>query len=191
MIKRVLFASAFLAVAAAPLAAQQGPQSRISAEPYVGYGFFGSLPGTSAELQGTVAYGGRLGYQLTPQWGVYGNFQRANPELQGANITLPGVTVQQGRNTQVDRWSAGVEFSYVPRGGAEGMLPLQLEAGLAQTRYEWGVNDLGIKVGASSALQLSRNLAVRYGVDDYITNYRNGEGVVNQFTARIGAELRF
>jgi hypothetical protein len=48
-----------------------------------------------------------------------------------------------------------------------------------------------VKLGVSSALQLSPNLAIRYGVDDYISNYRGDQGVVNQFTARIGAELRF
>jgi hypothetical protein len=190
MIKRVLFASALLAAAAAaPVAAQQGPLQRLSVEPYVGYAFFGSLPGTTPteQLEGALAYGGRVGFALAPQWGVYGNFQRANPEVRR---TVADVETAFG-NRNVDQWSAGVEFSYVPRGGAEGMLPLQLEAGLAQTRYEGGVNDFGIKLGASSALQLSRNLAVRYGVDDYISNYRGDQGVVNQFTARVGAELRF
>jgi hypothetical protein len=186
--KRALFGTAIFALAAAaPLAAQQ----RITVEPQVGYNFFGSLPGTSTELQPAIALGGRVGYQVAPQWAVFGNFQRSNPEIQGANLALPGVTIQQGRNINVDQWAAGVEFSYVPRGGAEGMLPIQLEAGLGQTRYEGGVNDLAVKIGASSAIRFSPNLAVRYGVDDYISNFRGDQGVVNQFTARIGAELRF
>jgi hypothetical protein len=187
--KRTLFATALLALAgAAPLAAQASPMQRLSAEPYLGYGFFGSLPNTGVELQGAVAYGARVGFQLAPQWAAFGNFQRANPEVTGTPIA--GVQIPLG-NQNVDQWAAGVEFSYVPRGGAEGMLPIQIEAGLGQTRYEGGPNDLAVKLGISSALQLSRNFAVRYGVDDYISNYRGDQGVVNQFTARIGAELRF
>jgi len=188
--KRTLFATAILALAAAaPLAAQQSPAQRISAEPYVGYNFFGSLPGTNAELGATVAYGARLGFQLAPQWSAFGNFQRSNPEVTVTTGALP-IEFAAG-NLNVDQWAAGVEFSYVPRGGAEGMLPIQIEAGLGQTRYQNANNDLAVKLGVSSALQLSPNLAVRYGVDDYISNYRGDQGVVNQFTARIGAELRF
>jgi hypothetical protein len=187
-----LFATAIFALAAAaPLAAQQSPMQRISAEPYIGYNFFGSLPGgtTQAELQGAVAYGARVGYQLAPQWSVFGNVQRSTPEVTVSTGALPEEFAAGSLN--VDQWAAGVEFSYVPRGGAEGMLPIQLEAGLGQTRYQNGPNDLALKLGVSSALQLSPNLAIRYGVDDYISNYRGDQGVVNQFTARIGAELRF
>jgi hypothetical protein len=164
--------------------AQFAPQPRISVEGYLGYNFFGSLPETDAELEGALAYGARAAYQLAPQWAVFGNYQRSNPELTG---TLGGIA---NRSMTVDHWAAGIEFSYVPRGGAEGMLPIQLEAGLAQARYEGWDNDLGLKLGLSSALQLSPMFAVRYGVDDYISNFQ-GDGVVNHFVARIGGELRF
>lgn len=192
MMKRTLCTTMVLAMAAAaPLAAQQQPAPRISVEPYIGYNFFGSLPTSefSAELDGSVAMGARAAYQVTPQWAVFGNFQRSNPTVTpGAGAgPLPAES-----DIRVDQWATGVEFSYVPRGGAEGMLPIQMEAGLAQTRYtDWGINDLGVKIGVSSALQLSRNFAVRYGVDDYITNFDGNQGVVNQFTARIGGEIRF
>jgi hypothetical protein len=193
MMKRTLFAGAFLAlVAAAPLAAQQQPMTRFSVEPYVGYNFFGSLPGEAVRLESTVALGGRAAYQMSPQWAVFGNFQRSNPEVTVATAT--GAPLRVDENVQVDQWAVGAEFSYVPRGGAEGMLPIILEAGLGQTRYAWdgpAVSDFGVKLGVSSAIQLSRNLAVRYGVDDYISNYGGEHGVVNQFTARVGAELRF
>jgi hypothetical protein len=188
--KRTLFATAILALAAAaPLAAQQSPMQRISAEPYIGYNFFGTLPDAGANLEGAVAYGARIGYQLAPQWSLYGNYQRSTPDITWTGA-VPTIAPQ---SVNVDQWSAGVEFSYVPRGGAEGMLPIQLEAGLGQTRYgaAFDTNDLAVKLGVSSALQLSPNLAIRYGVDDYISNYRGDQGVVNQFTARIGAELRF
>lgn len=161
--------------------AQFAPQPRISVEGYLGYNFFGSLPETNAELEGALAYGARAAYQLAPQWAVFGNYQRSNPELTG---------ISQPVNITVDHWAAGLEFSYVPRGGAEGMLPIQLEAGLAQARYEGLDNDFGLKLGLSSALQLSPMFAVRYGVDDYISNFQ-GDGVVNHFVARIGGELRF
>jgi hypothetical protein len=187
IMKRTLLAASVLAfAAAAPLAAQQ---TQLSVEPYVGYNFFGSLPESNVELQSTIAYGGRVAYQIRPQWALYGNFQRSNPEVVIGMGALP-IEFADGDVT-VDQWSAGVEFSYVPRGGAEGMLPIQIEAGLGQTRYAGVTNDLAVKLGVSSAIQVSPRFAVRYGVDDYISNYRGDQGIVNQFTARVGAEFRF
>jgi hypothetical protein len=185
MIKRTAVATAVLLGCAAvgAASAQGGPMQRISVEPYVGYGFFGSLPDTNAELEGAVALGARAAYQLAPQWAVFGNFQRSNPEITGTGLG--------NRSIDVDHWAGGIEFSYVPRGGAEGMLPIVLEAGLGQARYEGLDNDLAVKLGISSALQLSPRLAVRYGLDDYISNFQDDRGVVNQFFARVGAELRF
>ncbi len=159
-----------LALVATPADAQFG--GRVTVEPYIGYGFYGDLPGPAGELEADLAYGGRVAYQLAPQWAAFGNFQRSSPS---------GLTV--------DHWSAGAEFSYVPRGGAEGMLPILLEAGLGQARYPGG-SDMAVNIGLASALRLSPNLAIRYGVNDYISNY-DDEGVVNQFFARIGAELSF
>jgi hypothetical protein len=89
----------------------------------------------------------------------------------------------------VDHWSGGIEFSYVPRGGAEGMLPILLEAGLGQTRYRGGSNDLAVNVGLASALRLAPNLAIRYGANDYISNYRDGRGVVNHIFVHLGVEF--
>jgi hypothetical protein len=187
MIKRTLFATAALVVFAGigSASAQFAPAQRFSVEPYVGYGFFGSLPDTNAELEPAVALGARAAYQLAPQWSAFGNFQRSGSEVTG---TFAGIG---NRSMNVDHWAAGVEFSYVPRGGAEGMLPIVIEAGLGQARYEGWDNDFAVKLGISSALQLSPNFAVRYGLDDYISNFQDDRGVVNQFFARVGAELRF
>jgi hypothetical protein len=160
-----------LALSAGTADAQVG--GRFSAEPYVAYGFFGDLP-TDPRLEADIAYGGRLGYHLSPQWGGFGNFQRSSPS---------GVTV--------DHWSAGIEFSYVPRGGAEGMLPILLEAGLGQARYGGGSSDLAVNIGIASALQVTDRIALRYGANDYISNYRNGDGIVNQIFVRVGAEVVF
>jgi hypothetical protein len=186
MIKRILLATTVLAVGAtAPLTAQANPLQRISIEPYVGYNFFGSLPETDATLEADVAFGARAAYQLSPQWAVFGNFQRSTPDVTGS---FRGVS---NESMNVDHWAGGIEFSYVPRGGAEGMLPIVIEAGLGQARYDGWDNDLAVKLGISSALRLSHNLAIRYGVDDYISNFQGDQGVVNQFVARVGAELRF
>jgi hypothetical protein len=184
--KRMLVLFAALSVgAAAPAAAQAG--GRISVEPYAGYGFFGGLPGT-ATLEAAVAYGGRAAFQMGDQWALFANAQRSTPNVTGS---LPlGFQVDQGQ-LRVDHWSAGVEFSYVPRGGAEGMLPILLEAGLGQARYAGGTNDLAANVGIGSALQLTPNLGIRYGASDYISNYRGGDGIVHQIFVRVGAELRF
>lgn len=174
------------AAAAAPADAQFG-SGRITAEPYVGYGFFGSLPETNASLEADVAYGARLGFRMSDQWALFGNFQRSSPEVTGS---LAGVQITGGE-VDVDHWSAGVEFSYVPRGGAEGMLPILLEAGLGQARYAGGTNDLAANIGIASALNLSPNFGIRYGANDYISNYRGDNGVVHQIFVRVGAELRF
>jgi hypothetical protein len=178
--KRILFSLTLLfAVAAAPAMAQAG--GRITVEPFVGYGFFGSLP-NGPQLEGALTYGGRAGYQLSDQWGAFGTFQRSNPEVSGL--------IASSERT-VDHWSAGIEFSYVPRGGAEGMLPIIMEAGLGQARYQGGTNDLAVNIGIASALQLTPNLAIRYGANDYISNYCGGDGIVNQIFVRVGGELRF
>lgn len=168
-------------LAATPAAAQFG--GRISLMPYVGYGFLGSLPGTNAELEADVAFGGRASYQLSQQFAVFGNFQRTTPEVTtGDNDTGPEINL--------DHWSAGVEFSYVPRGGAEGMLPILLEAGLGQTRYEDGPNEFAANIGVASALQLTPMFGIRYGANDYISSYRD-EGVVNHIYVHVGAEVTF
>jgi hypothetical protein len=171
-----------LIVAASPADAQFG--GRVSVEPFVGYGFFGELADTETELEADIAFGGRVAYELAPQWGVFGTFQRSTPTFEGAG----GL----GGEVNVDHWSGGVEFSYVPRGGAEGMLPILLEAGLGQARYEGGGSDLAVNIGIASALRLSDNLAIRYGANDYISNYGEADlGVINQIFVRVGAELSF
>lgn len=186
MMKRVLFTAVLAAAVAAPVAAQT-PAPRITVEPYVGYGFFGTLPGTgSPRLEPDLAIGARAAFQLAPQWAVFANGQRATPQIDGTTTSV-----------NVDHWAAGVEFSYVPRGGAEGMLPIMIEAGLGQARYGAigggaTASDLAVKLGISSALRLTPNLGIRYGVDDYISNYgADDRGVANQIFARVGAEIRF
>jgi Outer membrane protein beta-barrel domain len=176
------------AVLALPAAAQTA-QPRISVMPYVGYGFYGSLPDGGPELGADVSYGGRAAYALSPRWGVFGSFQRSTPDVNG------------GADATVDHWSAGVEFSYAPRQGAEGILPLMVEVGLGQARYDFPsavpglsgakINDLAGNIGVSSALALSPNLAVRWGVNDYISSFDGDRGLTNQIFAQVGAELSF
>jgi hypothetical protein len=171
-------------LAASPAAAQLG--GRISLMPYVGYGFLGSLPGTSAELESDVAFGGRASFQLSPQFALFGNFQRTTPAVTGS---VGGITIEEGE-IDLDHWSAGVEFSYVPRGGAEGMLPLLIEAGLGQTRYGGGENDIAANIGVASTIQLNPMFGIRYGANDYISNFRD-EGIVNHIYVHVGAEVTF
>lgn len=186
--KRIGFALAILvAVIAPPAEAQIGP--RFSVQPYVGYGFYGTLPGGGRRLEAAVAYGGRAAFQISEQFALFGNFQRSQPKL--GPLTEAKATV--------DHWSTGVEFSFVPRGGAEGMLPILLEAGLGQTRYDWagsltsfeaGESDFAVNLGIASALELSPNFAIRYGVNDYLSNYAE-RGITNQVFVQVGAELKF
>ena len=184
MVKRVLAIAAlttavFTARASAQFAQQTG---RLSVEPYAAYGFFGELPETGRELDAAVGYGGRVAYKFSPQFSLFGNYQRAQPELAGTSVT-------------VDHWSAGVEFDFAPRGGAEGLIPVLLEAGVGQVRYDdlpgrGDASDIAANIGIGSAFRLSPNFAIRYGVNDYISNY-NEDGIANHVFARIGAELRF
>lgn len=184
--KRTMLSLTLLsAVLATPAAAQMG--GRISVEPYVGYEFFGELPETNTTLEADIAYGGRAAFQFSPQWALFGHFQRSTPQVTGSPLGL--IRVENGETT-VDHWSGGVEFSYVPRGGAEGMLPVLLEAGLGQTRYEGGESDLAVNIGIGSALQLSPAFAIRYGANDFISNFRD-QGIANHISVRVGAELTF
>lgn len=186
--KRTLFVAALLSLAAAAPSAAQLPAKRVFLEPYVGYGFYGTLPESDAKLEGSLAYGGRASLRLARQWAVFGDFRRSRPEVLGQ---LPfGVRVS-GDQVTVDHWSAGVEFSYAPLGGAEGVLPVILEAGLGQTRYEDGPADLAANLGVSSAVPLGPNLSLRYGFNDYVSNFDGDRGIVNQLFVTFGAELAF
>ena len=182
--KRSLLTFALILAAglsASPAAAQFG--GRISLMPYVGYGFLGSLPDTEAELEADIAFGCRAAYQFSPQFAVFGNYQRTTPEVSIEDVGT-------GEEINLDHWSAGVEFSYVPRGGAEGMLPILLEAGLGQARFEDGPSEIAANVGIASAIQLHPMFALRYGANDYIFNY-NDQGMVNHIYVHVGAEVTF
>lgn len=190
MNSKMLVAAGLLSAAlAAPAMAQGVAAPRFSVEPYVGYGFFGELPETETTLESAVAYGGRAAFQLSPQWAVFGNYQRSEPKVE------KGLSLFRDNEATVDHWSGGIEFSYVPRGGAEGMLPIVLEAGLGQARYDGFASgqtesDVAVKLGLSSALQLTPRFGIRYGADDYISNFRD-DGIVNQIFARAGVEISF
>jgi hypothetical protein len=185
MMKRSLLTIAMVLMAgfaASPASAQLG--GKLSVMPYVGYGFLGSLPESGGlALEADIAFGGRASYALSPQFAVFGNFQRTTPEISEDDVGT-------GESINVDHWSAGVEFSYVPRGGAEGMLPILLEAGLGQARYEGGANDIAANIGVASVIQLNPMFGIRYGANDYISNY-NDEGIVNHVYVHVGGELTF
>jgi opacity protein-like surface antigen len=165
-------------------AAAQAPRSTVSIQPFAAYGFYGDLPG-GPRLEAAPAFGVRGTYHLTEEWGIFGEWQRSTPEARGL-----------AADPRLDHWSAGVEFSYSPRGGAEGMLPIIFEVGLGQARYDWpGVlggssSDLAVNLGVASALRMTPDLALRFGVNDYISSYRDNR-VVNQIFGRVGVELSF
>jgi hypothetical protein len=186
--RRILLAAALLLPAlASPAAAQLG--GSLSVTPFLGYGFYGRLPDGGPKLNEALAYGARAAVQLTPQFAAFGEYQRSTPHT--------GDAVEH--RVTVDHWSAGIEFSYIARGGAEGMLPVLLEAGVGQARYDFeevlgpppSVADLAVNVGLASALRLTPNVGIRYGVNDYISNFDHDRGIVNQIFARAGVEVRF
>ena len=179
--KRISWVVASVLAAAAVPAQAQVADGRLAVEPYVAYGFFGQLEG-GPNLEADIALGARAAFQISDRLALFGNYQRATPEAGG------------DREVAVSHWSTGVEFSFVPRGGAEGMMPILLEAGLGQARYdsEFGfgpASDMAVNLGIASALQLQPNLAIRFGANDYISNY--GDELTNQIFVRVGAEFRF
>jgi hypothetical protein len=186
---RTLGIAAALAVACAGGAgAQEGaPAPALRVEPFVAYGFYGSLPDDGPELRGDVGLGVRAAYAVTPRLALFGAFQRTTPELEDAG------------DVEVDHWSAGAEVAFLPRGAADGVPPLLLEAGVGQARYRFGgllageddFADLALHLGVASTVRLSRRLALRYGVRDYLSDFGDDGGVVNHFFAHAGAELRF
>ncbi|HEV2148739.1 MAG TPA: hypothetical protein VGR37_15145 [Longimicrobiaceae bacterium] len=188
MTHRTLLAAVLLSAAAALPAASQAPGRllSVSVEPYVGYGFFGTLPTRDARLEGDWMLGARAGLRLLPQWSAFGDFRRSTPRVTGR---LPFGVVVHGEHVTVEHWSAGLAYSQVPRGGAEGMLPLALEAGVGQARYEGGPTDLALNLGISSGIAFSPNLAIRYGANSYVSNFDGDRGWTNQVFLTVGAQL--
>jgi hypothetical protein len=185
-------AAAAAALSAAPLAAQYGPRggdrTAFSVEPYAAYGFFGTLPAGGPRLDGDAAFGVRGALRINPQFALTGTWQHATPRVDG------------GERATVEHWAGGVEFDYHPREGASGIPPVVLEAGVGQVRYDFRdgfdsfdfkQNDIAANVGISSAIPLSRSVAVTYGVNDWISNWEGDQGMVNQVFARVGAQINF
>jgi hypothetical protein len=185
MLKHALIGAALLA-AASSAAAQTASPIRFSVQPYVAYGFYGTLPGGGPTLQDAPAYGAHAAFQVSPMLSVYGEYQRSKPEVGGGNAT-------------VDHWSAGGQLDWAPRQGASGVLPIRLEAGVGQVRYDFSdsfvgpvrQSDLAAKVGLSSAFRFSPNLALTYGAHDYISNFDGDLGVVNHIFVKVGTEFTF
>ncbi len=170
----------------APALAAPAHAQRLSVAPYAGYGFFGRLPEESAKLNGDWGYGARAGLRLAGRWGVYGNFQRFTPRLVGR---LPlGFTVE-GDDVRVEHWSAGLQYTYFPGGAGEGAAPLVLELGAGEARYEGGQSDLALNLGASNSLSFTPNLALRYGFNDFVSNFNGDQGWMNQLFVTVGVEL--
>jgi len=178
----VAMVAGWLGVLSAPAAAQL-PQGRVSVEPYVAYGFFGKLPDNGPELEADVAFGGRAAFQLSERLALFGSYQRATPSL------------TDGRGeAAASHGGTGVELPYRPRGGAEGMLPILLEAGIGQARYdsEFGFGpaaDWALNLGVASALPLAERVSLRFGANDYLST--GGDDFANQIFVRVGAEFRF
>jgi hypothetical protein len=186
MTHRTLLAAVLLCGAAALPAAAQAPGALLSVEPYAGYGLFGTLPSADARLDGDWMYGARGGLRLARQWSAFGDFRRSTPRVVGQ---LPFGETAHNQDLTVDHWSAGLAYSQAPRGGAEGMLPLVLEAGVGQARYEGGPSDLAVNLGISSAVAFSPGFALRYGANSYFSDFDGGRGWTNQIFLSVGAQL--
>ena len=182
MTRKILLAAALLAaLPSAPAAAQL-----LTVEPFATYGFFGSLPETSARLEGGWGFGARATLRFAPRLAAFGTAQRSAPELLG---TLPFGVVVSGDRVTVDHWSAGLEYSRYRGGEGPGALPLALSAGVGQVRYEDGPTDLAASLGAAAGARLGPNFALRYGITDYVSRYDGDRGWVNQVFVRVGGEL--
>ncbi len=182
MTPKILLAAALLAaLPAAPAAAQL-----LAVEPFGTYGFYGSLPETSARLEGGWGFGARATLRFAPRLAAFGTVQRSAPEVLGR---LPFGVVASGEKLTVDHWSAGLEFSRHRGDAGPGAMPLALSAGVGQVRYEDGPTDLAGSLGAAAGARLAPNFALRYGITDYISRYDGDGGWVNQVFVRVGGEL--
>ena len=182
MTKKILLAAALLAaLPAAPAAAQV-----LAVEPFGTYGFYGSLPETSARLEGGWGFGARATLRFAPRLAAFGTVQRSAPEVLGQ---LPFGVAVSGDKVTVDHWSAGLEFSRRRGDVGPGAMPLALSAGLGQVRYEDGPTDLAGSLGAAAGARLAPNFALRSGITDYISRYDGDRGWVNQVFVRVGGEL--
>ena len=182
MNRKVLLAAALLAaLPAAPAAAQL-----VSVEPFGTYGFYGSLPETSARLEGGWGFGARATLRFAPRLAAFGTAQRSRPELLGQ---LPFGGAESGDKVTVEHWSAGLEYSRFRGDAGPGALPLALSAGVGQVRYEDGPTDLAASLGASAGAQLGPNFALRYGITDYVSRHDGEGGLVNQLFVRVGFVL--
>jgi hypothetical protein len=159
---------------------------RFRIAPFVTYGFYGALPDDGPELRGDVGLGVRAAVSLAPRWAVYGVFRRTTPEL------------EEGGRVEADHWSAGAEYTLFPGPAGEDGVPLRLEAGVGQARFRFGgvgsrgsFQDLAVHVGIASELRITRALSLRYGAEDYASDFGDGEGIVHHFFAHAGGELRF
>ncbi|HEX2189748.1 MAG TPA: hypothetical protein VHG51_12655 [Longimicrobiaceae bacterium] len=184
--KKQILSGVVLLAAALAAPGPAAAQGRLAVEPSVGWGFFGTLPDTRARLEGGWAYGARAAIRPLARWGVYGHVQRSRPQLLGQ---LPFTGVDSGDRITVEHWSAGLEYSYHRwETGAEA-LPLVLQAGIGRTSYEGGPSDAAVSLGVSGGVPFAPGVSLRYGINDYLSNYDGGAGWVNQVFARIGLEL--
>ncbi|HEX2202554.1 MAG TPA: outer membrane beta-barrel protein [Longimicrobium sp.] len=185
---RSLFALALAAAAAAPAAASaQTGSPRFSIEPYGAYGFYGRAGESGPRLSESEAYGARAGLRISPALGLFGSYQRSTPEVDEVG----------GGEATVDHWSAGVELNVAPRGRVAGIPPILIEAGVGQARYEFDsllrddVTDLAVNLGIGSKVELGRTVAIRYGANDYISNFGDGGGTTHQLFVKAGLEFNF
>lgn len=184
---RVWVAAGLLAAWTAGARAQEAPPPppRVSLTPFVAYGFYGALPDDGPELMGDVGLGMRAAYRVAPRLAFFGTFQRTTPELEG------------GGNVQVDHWSVGAEYTLRFDGGDD-VPPLLLEAGVGQARYDFdglmgedAFADLALNVGIASVVRITDQFLVRYGANDYLSEFGDGGDIVNHFFAHAGVEFRF
>lgn len=185
---RVWVAAGLLAAWTGGARAQEAPPPmlRVAVTPFVTYGFYGALPDDGPELMGDVGLGIRASYRVAPRLAIFGTFQRTTPELEGAG------------NVRVDHWSAGAEYTVYLNGEGDDVPPLLVEAGIGQARYDFdglmgddAFADLALNVGVASVVRITDQFLVRYGANDYLSEFGDRGDIVNHFFAHAGVELRF
>jgi len=198
--RRSAFAAVALLTCVVPvsrLAAQKPTVARVT--PYVGYMTFGDYVdgplGTSVSNEGAVVYGGTLALDVAPQLSLVGNLGYTESDLRVRIPIVGGVSIA---NTRILLYDAGLQYRFgTPGALGTGAIPF-VEGGLGAIRYEVSKGPLTTNttnfagnVGGGIDLHVSRSLAFRGAVKDYIGKFDFKEATSFNLDSKVAHNVAF
>jgi len=159
----------------------------IEVSPFFGYNFFQD----KQNLENRPVFGGRLGYNFTPRWGIEGTFEFINSGVDDKSKT--GLKEGQFGSPmdEVDLYFYHVDgvFHFMP----EGKFNPFIVAGFGGAHYKPGVSDhdmAAFNVGVGAKYWLTDHIALRADVRDYMVTEIIQETYHN-IAATVGVTLAF